>query len=198
MSHLPTFDCPVCRNALTWDVVFAHQGVRDAMLALVNAHSEGRKLLRPLLSYVTLFAPAKTALRYERVASLSNELVEMIRPATIERAGRTWAAPVDYWRQGMEEVVNRAHGTSGLRLPLTSHGYLLEVVMGYANKSEAAAETVSEKQRAGHAGLGSLPGRPVTAQHGGPVKLNATLPKREMPHHIREQLNQLTNRKATE
>lgn len=198
MSHLPTFDCPVCRNPLTWDVVFAHQGVRDAMLALVNAHAEGRKLLRPLLSYITLFAPAKTALRYERVASLSNELVEMIRSATLQRAGRTWAAPLDYWRQGMEEVVQRAHSTSGLRLPLTSHGYLLEVVMGYANRSEAAAETKVEQQRAGHAGHGTQPDRAATAQHGGPVRLDAKLPKREMPQHIREQLNQLTSRKTTE
>lgn len=198
MSHLPTFDCPVCRNALTWDVVFAHQGVRDAMLALVNAHSEGRKLLRPLLSYVTLFAPAKTALRYERVASLSTELVEMIRAAKLERAGRTWTAPLDYWRQAMEEIVQRAHGTSGLRLPLTSHGYLLEIVMGYANKSESAAETKTEQQRAGHAGHGTQPDRAVIAQHGGPIKLDAALPKRAMPEHIREQLNQLTSRKATE
>jgi hypothetical protein len=198
MSVLPTFDCPVCRNALTWDVVFAHQGVRDAMLALVNAHAEGRKLLRPLLSYVTLFAPAKTALRYERIASLSNELVDMIRPATLERGGRVWPAPLDYWRQGMEEVVQRAHGNGGLRLPLTSHGYLLEVVMGYANKSEAAGETKKEQQRAGHAGHGTAADRAASVQQGGPVKLDAALPKRAMPQHVREQLSKLTNRKETQ
>jgi hypothetical protein len=54
MSSLPTFDCPVCRNPLSWDIVFAHQGVRDTMLALVNAHAEGRKLLRPMLAYIGL------------------------------------------------------------------------------------------------------------------------------------------------
>jgi hypothetical protein len=198
MSHLPTFECPVCRNPLTWDVVFAHQGVRDAMLALVNAHAEGRKLLRPLLSYITLFAPAKTALRYERVASLSNELVEMIRPATLERGGRVWPAPLDYWRQAMEEVVQRAHGSSGLRLPLTSHGYLLTIVMGYADKSEGAAEAKKEQQRAGHAGHGTAPDRPAVVLQGGPVKLDAALPKKAMPQHVREQLNKLTKREATQ
>lgn len=198
MSVLPTFDCPVCRNALTWDVVFAHQGVRDAMLSLVDAHAEGRKLLRPLLAYVTLFAPAKTVMRYERVASLANELIEMIRPATIERAGRTWPAPQDYWRQALEEVVQRAHNGGGLRLPLSSHGYLLEVLMGYANKSEARAEAKTEHQRAGHTGHGTAADRVAPVQQGGPVKLDATLPKRAMPQHVREQLNQLINRKETQ
>lgn len=188
---LPTFDCPVCRNPLTWDIVFAHQGVRDAVLALVNASSEGRKLLRPMLAYITLFAPSKTAMRYERVASLANELVAMITPATLERGGRIWPAPQDYWRQGFEEVVQRAHGNNGLRLPLSSHGYLLEVVMGYANKSEGKAETLNEQQRAGHAGTGST--RQSVQQ--GPAKVEAILPRQKMPAHVSEQLKRLTKRK---
>lgn len=37
---LPSFHCPVCRNVLTAEVVFAHEGIRDAILLLVNAHPE--------------------------------------------------------------------------------------------------------------------------------------------------------------
>jgi hypothetical protein len=37
-----------------------------------------------------------------------------------------------------------------------------------------------------------------TAPQSGPVKLDATLPKRSMPKHIKEQLDQLTNRKVTQ
>ena len=56
---MPTITCPVCRNQLTWETIFAHEGVREAMVALVNAHPSASKLLRPLLGYVGLFAPEK-------------------------------------------------------------------------------------------------------------------------------------------
>lgn len=197
MSSLPTFDCPVCRNPLSWDVVFAHQGVRDAMLALVNAHAEGKKLLRPMLAYIGLFAPTKTAMRYERVASLANELVDLITPATITRGGRIWPAPADYWRQGFEEVVQRAHSNTGLRLPLNSHGYLLEVVTGYANKQEAQAEKHNEKQRAGHAGTGSY--RPQSTTVGVPAAIRAIAeePRGTMPASARQHLDQILKRKPS-
>lgn len=195
MSSLPTFDCPVCRNPLSWDVVFAHQGVRDTMLALVNVHAEGRKLLRPMLAYIGLFAPAKTAMRYERVASLANELVALIAPATIQRGGRIWPAPADYWRQGFEDVVQRAHSNTGLRLPLNSHGYLLEVITGYASKTEAQAETRNEQQRAGHAGTGSH--RPQTTTVGVPAAIQAIAeqPRTAMPASTRQHLDQFLKRK---
>lgn len=187
---LPTFDCPVCRNPLTWEIVFAHQGVRDAMLALVNAHADGARLLRPLLGYITLFAPKKTAMRYERVASLANELVAMIRSAQIERDGRVWPAPAGYWQQAFEEVVNRSHA-GALRLPLASHGYLFEVIVGYANKAESKAELLQEKQRAGHAGVGSVLGRPVVTQQSGPARVEEALPRAPTPQHFRDALGEL-------
>lgn len=187
MATLPTFDCPVCRNPLTWDVVFAHVGVREAMIALVNAHADGKRLLRPMLTYIGLFAPAKTAMRYERVASLANELVEMMRPATIQLNGRIWPAPAEYWQIAFEEVVKRAHSAQGLRLPLNSHGYLLEVLAGLGNKAEAQAENLREHQRQGHAGLGSH--RPNTVVNE-PVQLAAVVKdeRRAMPPEVRAEL----------
>jgi hypothetical protein len=192
MSNLPTFDCPVCRNTLSWDVVFAHQGVREAMMALVNAHPDARRLLRPLLGYITLFAPKKTAMRYERVASLANELVGMISAAQIERNGRTYPAPAGYWQQAFDELIARHHAGS-LRTPLGSHGYLLEVIAGYAGKAEAKAEAAQENQRAGHAGAGAnFAGRTSSM----PEKVGAVLPKTEMPNHVREAVKNLTQRCA--
>lgn len=187
---MPAFDCPVCRNPLTWDVVFAHQGVREAMLALVNAHPDGSRLLRPLLGYIGLFAPKKTAMRYERVAGLANELVVMIRQAQIERDGRIWSAPVAYWQQAFDELINRNHAGT-LRTPLGSHGYLFEVIVGYSSKAEAAAEAIREKQRAGHAGFGAPTGDQTTTRTSGPVKLDATLPRQKLPEQVRAALNQL-------
>ncbi|HJU70350.1 MAG TPA: hypothetical protein VJ603_00735 [Paucimonas sp.] len=190
MASLPVFDCPVCRNPLSWDIVFAHQGVREAMLALVNAHADGQKLLRPLLGYITLFAPKKTAMRYERIATLANELVAMIRVAQIERDGRIWPAPASYWQQAFDEVIARHHAGT-LRTPLASHGYLFEILVGYASKAESRAETAHEAQRAGHAGTGTAAERRDGIQTGGPIKVDATLPKARMPDEVRAALGKM-------
>jgi hypothetical protein len=152
---LPSFTCPVCRNPLTVDVVFAHEGVRDAILQLVNAHADGAKLLRPLLAYVGMFAPVKTEMRYERVAAVLAEVVASIKAGSVrDTHGVTHAAPLDYWRQAFEEMAARRDAGS-LKLPLKSHGYLHTVVVGLAGKAAATAERKTEAQRAGHAGMGT-------------------------------------------
>ena len=184
---MPEFHCPVCRNPLTWDVVFAHEGVREAMLALVDAHPDARNLLRPMLGYIGLFAPVKTTMRYERIASLAAELTGMIRTARVERGGQTHVAPVGYWQQAFEDIIARHHA-GALRVPLGSHGYLLEIIIGYASKAEAASETKLEQQRAGQAGAGRNPGRPDPASTSGPVRLDAALTKGQMPEHVRQEL----------
>jgi hypothetical protein len=180
---LPTFSCPVCRNVLTIETVFAHEGVRDAIQALANLHPQASLLMRPTLGYVGLFAPAKTAMRYERIASLLTELTAMIRSAQIERNGQTYVAPMDYFRMAMEEMLSR-RDAGALRLPLSSHGYLLEIIVGYCTKAEAAAEKRLEAQRAGHAGVGSNPAR--AAQVPQPDQEKET--RARMPEDIRAEL----------
>lgn len=178
---LPSFTCPVCRNPLTADVVFAHEGVRDAILQLINAHAEGGKLLRPLLAYVGMFAPLKTEMRYERVAAVLAEVVNSIKAGIVrDTHGVTHAAPLDYWRQAFEEMAARRDAGS-LKLPLKSHGYLHTVVIGLASKAAAAAERKTEAQRAGHAGMGTQADRmqPITLE----------TPKRSVPSaEIRQNL----------
>lgn len=185
---LPTFTCPICRNQLTWETIFSHEGVREAMLALVNAHPSASKLLRPLLGYVGMFAPEKTAMRYERIAALLDELVAMIQSAKVKRDGTVYAAPLDYWANAFNEVLARRDAGT-LRLPLSSHGYLMEIIVGYSKKADAAAETIREKQRAGHAGFGGTTTQISTET--GPVKLDASLSKTKMPEHVREALKKI-------
>lgn len=179
---LPTFHCPACRNPLTAEVVFANDAVRQCILLLMQAHPSASQLLRPLLSYIGLFAPAKQAIRYERMATLLEQLVPMIQSAEVQRNGRTWPAPLDYWRLALEEVVQRGHGRA-LTLPLKSHGYLLEVVSQIASKDEASKEARLEQQRGGHSGVGLTPDR--AAQ---PVTNHSPSVREAMPAHIREQL----------
>lgn len=179
---LPTFHCPACRNPLTAEIVIANESVRECIVLLMEAHPSAAQLLRPLLSYLGLFAPAKQAIRYERMAAILAELVPMIRSGQVQRSGRAWPAPLDYWRQALEEVVSRGH-LGGLTLPLKSQGYLLEVVAQLAAKDDSKRESTLERQRAGQAGAGTAPERAAQTTT---VSEPATRPA--MPTHIRDQL----------
>jgi hypothetical protein len=171
---------------MSLDVVFAHAGAREAMLLLMQAHPQAHRLLAPLVRYLGLFAPEKRELSFDRIARLLDELVPLIKAAQIERNGRSWPAPVDYWVQALEAMLaKRDH----LQLPLKSHGYLLEVIAGLGNKAEAGAERKHSERMA----TGARDARPPAAvTSAGPVVLDATLPKGQMPAHVREQLRKLT------
>jgi len=151
---MPTFNCPVCRNTLTIETVFAHEGVRNAIQSLIDMHPDASKLLRPVLGYVGLFAPTKTAMRYERIATILEELTEHIRSASIEGNNQIYTAPMSYWRQAIEEILAR-RDAGQLRLPLANHNYLYKIVLGYCEKAEAKSEEQLEKQRARHSGYGT-------------------------------------------
>lgn len=151
---LPQVCCPNCRAVMSMDILFAEDAPREALNAIVAAHPAGDSFIRPLLRYVGLFAPAKSQMSHARVATLINELVPMIRTAQFERNGRTWVCPIEYWRQGFEHML-ALRDQQRLNLPLKSHGYLIEVLAGLIDKVEARAETHTERQRQGHAGLGT-------------------------------------------
>jgi len=159
---LPSVTCPNCRATASLDVFLSEDSVRDALDAVIAAHPAGETLIKPMLRYVGLFAPAKSRMAYSRLASLIGEITPAMRAAEIERNGRRWPAPLAYWQSAFETVLNAAH-QGGLSLPLKSHGYLLEIIARMSSKSEAKTETKREQQRAGHAGVGSSPERAQAA-----------------------------------
>lgn len=151
---LPQLCCPNCRAVMSLDVLLADDAPREALNAIVAAHPAGESFIKPLLRYVGLFAPAKSQMSHSRIAALINELAPLIRGAQFERNGRTWACPIDYWRQGFEQML-ALRDDGRLNLPLKSHGYLLEVLAGLVDRTESRAEAHLERQRQGHAGLGT-------------------------------------------
>lgn len=122
---------------MTIDVLIAHEGARAAVLAALQLPAPLGKLL---LQYLAMFRPAKRQLSWERVGALLEELRAPIAAAQIERHGRTWPAPIEYWKAGLEQMV-QLRDAKKLQLPLKSHGYLLEVIAGMSNKAEAKGET---------------------------------------------------------
>jgi len=136
--------CPACGAEMTLDVAIAHEGARAATLAALELPHQ---LGKPLIAYIALFRPPKRQLSHDRLASLLNELLPLIQAAQIERNGRTWSAPVEYWRAALESMIAK-RDAGKLQLPLKSHGYLLEVVAGIAHDAEGKAETKREQERA--------------------------------------------------
>lgn len=142
--------CPSCNAEMDLDVLLAHEEGRHVLAQLVTL---GVPLGALLLRYVGLFRPPKRALAMSRTLALLAEVVPDIQRGAIHRKGRDWATTPAMWQQAIEQVLAvRDKGT--LTLPLASHGYLYEVLLGQADKAEAVAERereASQRSRA-HAG----------------------------------------------
>ncbi|BBE51797.1 hypothetical protein OYT1_ch2281 [Ferriphaselus amnicola] len=149
--------CPACGATASLDVLLGNEGAREAVMAALAMPAPIGKLL---IQYLGLFRPAHRNLSFDRVATLLNELLPLIAEAKIERNGRVWSAPQDYWRMALEEMLAKRET---LTLPLKSHGYLLTIIAGYSSKAEAVQEAQSENTRAGRTPVGSVAARQPVA-----------------------------------
>lgn len=132
--------CPVCQAEFPLEAAMNDVAARQAVVKAFELTELGSLLIR----YVTLFKPAKQALSMARLAKLLDELVPMIKAGQITRNGTLYPAPQAYWQQAIETMLMQR---DKLTLPLKSHGYLLEIISGYANKASAQAEKQNEQGR---------------------------------------------------
>lgn len=133
--------CPSCGFSGDPEAYLAEAQWRDCVAAALSLPAPlGDRLLR----YVRLFSPRSRALSPDRAARLFREIAEPISAAAVERNGRTWSAPLDYWSMALDDILARREQ---LTLPLKSHGYLFEIVAGYSAKVEGKAEAKREEQR---------------------------------------------------
>ncbi|MCK5772021.1 hypothetical protein [Algiphilus sp.] len=95
------------------------------------------------LRYLGLFRPRQRALAWSRARKLLTELVEFVEAGGVERHGRFWPAPPEVWASAMQQMLDNREK---LRLPLSGHGYLAEIVTGSADKAEAKAEREEEAE----------------------------------------------------
>ncbi len=170
--------CPACGAMASLDVLIGHEGARDAVMAALALPAPLGKLL---VQYVALFRPPTRNLSMDRLASLLTELQPMIAEAKIERGGRIWSAPIEYWKSALEEMVTKR---DKLTLPLKSHGYLLEVIVGYSSKAEAKKEAETENRRTGNTPIGGAQLKPVDQVIG----QQTGKPRSTMPEHVKQAL----------
>lgn len=116
--------CPNCGAVHSLDSLINDADASAVLRAVLEMDVEmGKAAIR----YVGLFRPAKSQLSWSRTAKLLNELLPMMKAQTVERDGVSSPAPAEAWMHGFNETVN-ARDQGRLKLPLKSHGYLLEIV----------------------------------------------------------------------
>lgn len=141
--------CPCCGAAYSLEVLLADAAARQAVVAALGLPAGlGERLLR----YLALFRPRERALSWERAARLLDELNAAVAAGQIERNGQIWAAPLDYWKTAIDQMLD---GRDRLSLPLKSHGYLYEIIVGMnqrASEQRAARQEVADEQARARAG----------------------------------------------
>lgn len=127
--------CPACGFHADAE---AYLGETAAHGAIASAVKLPQQLGDRLLRYLGLFRPAGgRALTLDRLQRLLGELLQSIGEGRVTRKGRTWVVPIEVWSAALDQVLD---GRATLQLPLKTHGYLLEVVIGLVNRAEGAAE----------------------------------------------------------
>jgi len=116
--------CPNCGASNSLDSLVGDAEAAEVLKMLLELDvNMGKAAIR----YVGLFRPAKSQLSWARTAKLLNELLSMIKAQEAARDGVCFPAPAEAWIYGFNETVN-ARDQGRLKLPLKSHGYLLEIV----------------------------------------------------------------------
>lgn len=134
--------CPACHAETTLDVLVGREADARAVSAFLARHLD---IGDALVQYVALFRPPKRRLGLARMCALIEELMPDIERGAIARKGRDWPVTPQLWRTAIHQVLlNRDKGM--LKLPLTGHGYLYEVLQGLSDKAEAAAERHREAE----------------------------------------------------
>lgn len=185
--------CPACNETLSLAALIEHDAAREAIGTALKMPAP---LGKYLLQYLGFFKPAKSALSLDKVAKILAELLPMIAAGKVSKNGTIYAAPQEYWAQAIETMMaNRA----ALTLPLKSHGYLISIIAGYAEKVEAKAEKQAEQGRkygevvtTGHDGASHLA---LTLGHARTVDMVAAkTPRKAMPAEVKKTLRKMTGK----
>lgn len=101
-----------------------------------------------VLGYMALFAPGKKrSIGWPRALDLLTELSEAIHAQSITYRRQTIPAPPDHWRAALREMLDHV---DRLSLPMSSHGYLIRVLVGLHERSADRIERDRDAQlRAG-------------------------------------------------
>lgn len=157
--------CPNCGEDLSLAALIEHDASREAIMLALQFPAPLGKLL---VQYVKLFKPAQRALSMDRFSAILGELLPMVTNAKVSKNGNIYAAPQSYW---VDAINNMVTNKASLTLPIKTHGYLISIIVGYADKSSAQAEKKSEQGRK----YGAIKESPKQAVKSKPRSIKQTL-----------------------
>jgi len=135
--------CPACQAETSLEGLMGREADARAVAGFIERNVAFGELM---VRYIALFRPPKRRLGIARTVALIEELLPDIQRGAVNRKGRDWAAPRDAWREALETVLIK-RDREALNLPLTSHGLLLEILVGLAERYESKAERQREDER---------------------------------------------------
>lgn len=89
------------------------------------------KLGRAILSYLRLFSPPQRSMRMSKAVRVVEELLELIAHGEVSKGSDHRRATSATWIAAIEQMLD---STTALRLPLSSHAYLVTVAHGIAKE----------------------------------------------------------------
>lgn len=168
--------CRSCGATGSAEQVF---GDAEAAEALTLAGDLDPVVARAVWPYLALFRPGSRSLTWARTRKLLEELLTLMREPTIRRHHRDWTVTPLMWRTAIEQMTGNR---DRLILPLKSHGYLLEILAGLADKTEADAERLHE------AGVRNRSGDGKPASDAVPVRVDLALMDLQGERDVRKRL----------
>ena len=135
--------CPCCYGQFELEAAL---NVDAARSALVTALRMPAPLATLIGNYLGCFRSRSRALTPDRAERLLVELLPMLEGEYVVREGLRRDCPVSLWQQALEEM-QEARSQGKLTLPLKSHGYLLQIAAGLAEKAGAKVEREREVQK---------------------------------------------------
>ena len=129
--------CRACGAVASLDTLVDDEAAAEALKMAFGLSPIGPLLTR----YLGLFRPGRNVLTWPRVAALLGELLPPIQSGRVERDGKVIDAPQEAWAVALEKVV-AARDAGSLKVPLRSHGYLLEVVITEAARCQVRGTLV--------------------------------------------------------
>ncbi|UOO82782.1 hypothetical protein LVJ83_04770 [Uruburuella testudinis] len=152
--------CPACGASMSLDALIGHDEARAVLVELSGISDE---LVRGCLKYLGLFRPSEKDLTFARVAKLLGGLRPLMQAGQISRNRQSYPAPREAWLWAFEQVLAARDAGKLNRLPLTTHGFLLETLTFWspdkssspvsATLPQQPVQAVQTKLRSGARGL---------------------------------------------
>lgn len=134
--------CPACAARFDLDVALAEEKARQFYGLLAECPDAFKG---PLIRYLRLHKPPKSALSWPKCHKIAAELVPMVKAARVERNGIVKVAPAELWAECVDQLLNDP--PASMTLPLKGNGYLLSIVSSHAERQLATAEEQREQER---------------------------------------------------